>query len=73
MIRKNEFKWIDLLVGIVFILISIYTFTNPGHCFGYYAAVQPVCLCGLHGIYCRFLSAFCRHREYHIRIFILRK
>lgn len=28
--KRNEFKWIDLLVGIIFVLISIYTFANPG-------------------------------------------
>ena len=30
MVKRNEFKWIDLLVGIIFVLISIYTFRNPG-------------------------------------------
>lgn len=28
--RRNELKWIELLVGVIFILISIYTFANPG-------------------------------------------
>lgn len=30
MLKRNEWKWIDLLAGILFILISIYTFTHPG-------------------------------------------
>lgn len=28
--RKTEFNWLELLVGIIFILIGIYTFMNPG-------------------------------------------
>ena len=28
--RRNEIKWLELLVGVIFIIISIYTFKNPG-------------------------------------------
>lgn len=42
MIRRNEFKWIDLLVGIIFVLISICTFRNPGLSLGSFVVTYGI-------------------------------